>query len=63
MQPEDMTDQEVAGLNDDQLLPRVHNVDQMLREVEFLGVYTSSELSRLKQFVEDSKKPLYPGCC
>ena len=35
MQPEDMTDQEVAGLSDDELLPRVHNVDQMLRDVEF----------------------------
>jgi len=62
MRPEDMTDQEVTGFNDDDLLPRVDNVDQMLRDVEFQGVYTSSELSRLKQFVEDSKKPLYPGC-
>ena len=62
MRPEDMTDQEVTGFNDDDLLPRVDNVDQMLRDVEFQGVYTSSELSRLKQFIEDSKKPLYPGC-
>ena len=62
MRPEDMTGQEVTGLNDDDLLPRVDNVDQMLRDVEFQGVYTSSELSRLKQFVKDSKKPLYPGC-
>ena len=60
MRPEDMTDQEVTCFNDDDLLPRVDNVDQMLRDVEFQGVYTSSELSRLKQFVEDSKKPLYP---
>ena len=62
MQPEEMTDQEVTGFNYDDLLPRVNNVDQMLRDVEFQGVYTSSELLRLKQFVEDSKKPLYPGC-
>jgi len=62
MQPEEMTDQEVTGFNYDDLLPRVNNVDQMLRDVEFQGVYTSSELSRLKQFVEDSKKPLYLGC-
>ena len=62
MRPEDMTDQEVTGLNDDDLLPRVDNVDQMLRDVEFQGVYTSSELSRLKQFIENSKKPLCPGC-
>jgi len=48
MRPEDMTDQEVTGFNDDDSLPRVDNVDQMLRDVEFQGVYTSSELSRLK---------------
>jgi len=53
MQPEEMTDQEVTGFNYDDLLPRVNNVDQMLRDVEFQGMYTSSELSRLKQFVED----------
>ena len=34
MRPEDMTDQEVTGFNDDDLLPRVDNVDQMLRDVE-----------------------------
>ena len=62
MQPEEMTDQEVTGFNYDDLLPRVNNVDQMLRDVEFQGVYTSSELLRLKQFVEDLKKPMYPGC-
>jgi hypothetical protein len=25
-------------------------------------VYTPFELARLKQFIEDSKKPLYPNC-
>ena len=35
MQPEEMTDQEVTGFNDDDLLPRANNVDQMLRDVEF----------------------------
>jgi hypothetical protein len=34
----------------------------MLRDVEFQRVYTPSELARLKQFIEDSKKPLYPDC-
>jgi len=35
MQPEEMTDQEVTGFNYDDLLSRVNNVDQMLRDVEF----------------------------
>jgi hypothetical protein len=34
----------------------------MLRDVEFQRVYRPSELSRLKQFIEDSKKPFYPDC-
>jgi hypothetical protein len=51
---EDITDQEVRGFDDGRVLQRVHNVDQMLQD------YTPSELARLKQFIEDSKKPLYP---
>jgi hypothetical protein len=43
-------------------LQRVHNVDQMLRDIEFQRVYTPSKLARLKQFIEDLKKPLYPDC-
>jgi len=63
VRPEDMTDQEVMGFNDDDdVLPRVNNVDQMVRDVQFQGMYTTSELARLKQFIEDSKKPLYSGC-
>jgi hypothetical protein len=34
----------------------------MLRDVEFQQVYTPSELARLKQITEDSKKSLYPDC-
>jgi hypothetical protein len=50
------------GFNDGEVLEHVHNVDQMLRDVEFQRVYTPSELMRLKQFIEDSKKPLYLDC-
>jgi hypothetical protein len=62
LRPEDITDQEVRGFNDGEVLQRVHNVDQMLRDIEFQRVYTPSELARLKRFIEDSKKPLYPDC-
>ena len=62
MRPEDMTNQEVTSFNDDDELPRANNVDQMVRDVQFQGMYTTSELARLKQFIEDSKKPLYSGC-
>jgi hypothetical protein len=35
LRPKDITDQEVRGFNDGKVLQRVHNVDQMLRDVEF----------------------------
>jgi hypothetical protein len=34
----------------------------MLRDVEFQRAYTPCELAKLKQFIEDAKKPLYPDC-
>jgi hypothetical protein len=52
MRPEDITDQEVRGFDDGEVLQHVHNVDQMLRDVEFQRVYTPSELARLKQFID-----------
>jgi hypothetical protein len=60
--PNDITDQEVRGFDDGEVLQRVHNVDQILRDVEFQREYTPSELVRLKQFIEYSKKPLYLDC-
>jgi hypothetical protein len=35
LRPEDITDPEVRGIADGEVLQRVHNVDQMLRDVEF----------------------------
>jgi hypothetical protein len=62
LRPKDITDQEVRGFDDGEVLQRVHYVDQMLRDIEFQRVYTPSELARLKKFIEDLKKPLYPDC-
>jgi hypothetical protein len=33
--PEDITNQEVRGFNDGEVLQRVHNVDQILWDVDF----------------------------
>jgi hypothetical protein len=35
MRPEDITGQEVRGFDDGEVLQSVHNVDQMLQDVEF----------------------------
>jgi hypothetical protein len=62
LRPKYITDQEVMGFDDGEVLQRVHNVDQMLWDILFQRVHTPSELARLKQFIEDSKNPLYPNC-
>ena len=46
IRPEDMTNQKVVGFNDNDVLDRVNNIDQMVRDVEFQSVYTTSELAR-----------------
>jgi hypothetical protein len=40
LRPKDITDQEVRGFDDGEVLQCVHIVDQMLRDVEFQQVYT-----------------------
>jgi hypothetical protein len=35
LRPEDITDPEVRGFDNGEVLQRVHNVDQMLRDVDF----------------------------
>jgi hypothetical protein len=35
LRPEDIADQEVRGFDDGEVLQRVHNVDPMLRDIEF----------------------------
>jgi hypothetical protein len=35
LRPEDIIDQEVRGFDDGEVLQRVHNVDHMLRDIEF----------------------------
>ena len=46
IRPEDMTNQKVMGFNDNDVLDRVNNIDQMVRDFEFQSVYTTSELAR-----------------
>jgi hypothetical protein len=54
---EDITDQEVRGFDDGEVLQHVRNVDQMLRDVEFQRVYTASELARLNSSLKIQRNP------
>ena len=40
----------------------VDNVEEMIHDVRGEDEMTKAELRKYKQFVEDSKKPLYPHC-
>jgi hypothetical protein len=52
MWPEDIINQEVRSFDDRELLQRVHNVDQILWDVEFQRVYTPSELATLYPYCQ-----------
>jgi hypothetical protein len=49
LRPKDITNQEVRGFDVSEVLQHVHNVDQLLRDVEFQRVYSrlSSDLKLL----------------
>jgi hypothetical protein len=43
----------------------VHNIEEMVRNVERYGdddQYSNGKLAKYKKMIEDSKKPLYHGC-
>ena len=48
--------------NDEQFDVLVDNVEEMIHDVRGEDKMTEAELRKYKQFVEDSKKPLYPHC-
>jgi hypothetical protein len=48
LRPKDIIDQEVRCFDYGEVLQCVHNVNQMLRDVEFQRVYTPLELAKLK---------------
>jgi len=57
----DLTD--ILGLSDNEVMDRVENLDEMVRNVERHDEeYSDGELARYKRLIEDSRKPLYPGC-
>ena len=48
--------------NDEQFDVLVDNVEEMIHDVRGEDKMTEAELRKYKQFVEESKKPLYPHC-
>jgi hypothetical protein len=62
---DDVNEPDILGLIDDDIEFQVHNIEEMVCNVERYGddaQYNNSELEKYKKIIEDSKKPLYHGC-
>jgi hypothetical protein len=56
---------DILGLIDGDIEFQVHNIEEMVRNVERHGddgQYSNDKLAKDKKMIEDSKKPFYHGC-
>jgi hypothetical protein len=61
----DVNEPDILGFTDDDIEFHVHDIEEMVHNVERHGdddQYSNSELAKYKKMIEDSKKPLYHGC-
>jgi hypothetical protein len=61
---DDVNEPDILGLTDDDIEFQVHNIEEMVRNVEGLGdddQYSNGELAKYKEMIKNSKKPLYHG--
>ena len=61
---DDMNEADMLGLSDEDIMCQVENIDEMVRNVERHAddEYNKGEMTKYLKMLEDSKKPLYPGC-
>jgi hypothetical protein len=61
----DVNEVDILGFTDDNIEFQLHNIEEMVRNVEGHGdddQYSNGELAKYKKMIEDSKKPFYHGC-
>jgi hypothetical protein len=61
----DVNEPDILGFTDDDIEFQVHNIEEMVRNVERYGnddQYSNGELAKYEKMIEDSKKTLYHGC-
>jgi hypothetical protein len=61
----DVNEPDILGFTDDDIGFQVHNIEEMIRNVERHGdddQYSNCELAKYKKMIKDSKKSLYHGC-
>jgi hypothetical protein len=61
----DVNEANILGLTDDDIKFQVHNIEEMVRNVERHGNddhYSNVKLATYKKMIKNSKKPFYHGC-
>jgi hypothetical protein len=61
----DVNEADILEFTDDDIEFEVHNIEEMVRNVEKHGhddQYNNGELAKYKKMIEDSKNPFYQGC-
>jgi hypothetical protein len=61
----DVNEEDILGFTDDDIEFQVHNIEEMLRNVERHGdddQYSNCELTKYKKMIKNSKKLFYHGC-
>jgi hypothetical protein len=61
----DVNKADILGFTDDDIEFQVHNIEEMVRNVERHGdddQYSNGELAKHRKMIEDSKKSFYHGC-
>jgi hypothetical protein len=62
---DDVNETDILGLTDDDIKFQVHNIEEMVHNIERHGDddrYNNVELAKYKKMIEDSKKPIYHSC-
>jgi hypothetical protein len=62
---DDVNEPDILGFIDDDIEFPVHNIEEMVRNVERHSdddQYSNGELVKYKKMIKDSKKPLYHDC-
>jgi hypothetical protein len=62
---DDVNEANILGLIDDDIKFKVHNIEEMVRNIERhddSDWYSNDELVKYKKMVKDSKKSFYHGC-
>jgi hypothetical protein len=62
---DDVNEADILGLIDDDIKFKVHNIEEMVHNVERhddSDWYSNDELVKYKKMVKDSKKSFYYGC-